>query len=130
MEDASDCQGVKLLALATVPTGAELFLTVTAPASAPAGTVALSFLADTSLVLAATPPKLTAELLSKPAPLIVTTVPGAPLSGAIAVTDSVGSNWPLLLTVALAVINTIFPGRAPFGTVTSSLVGDGSVKLA
>ena len=94
------------------------------------GTVALSFLADTRLTLAATPPKLTVELLLKPIPLIVTTVPGAPLSRLRPITDSVGSNLGLLFTVTPGETSEIAPAFAPLGTVASISVGDSTVKLA
>jgi hypothetical protein len=90
---------VKLLALKTVPIGAELLVTAIGPAPAPAGTVTLMLLDDTDLIVAATPSKLTAESALKPTPLIVTFVPGPPLSGLIDVTDSVGVNLALLVNV-------------------------------
>ena len=71
---------MKLLALNTVPIGAEVFVTAMRPASAP-GHRHLELLDDTDLIVAATPSKLTTELALKPTPLIVTFVPGAPLAG-------------------------------------------------
>ena len=110
---------MKLLALKTVPTGVEVLVTATGPASAPAGTVTLSFLPEPETAVAGTPPKLTLELLWKPTPLIVTRVPGPPLCGVTAVTDSVGVNLPLLLTLPAGVVRDSLPDFAPAGTTAS-----------
>src|SRR5580692_681448 len=85
-------QGVKLLALYTVPTGASVFLTAIGPSSTPAGTLTLSFFAEAEVTVAARPSKLTVEWLLKPTPLIVTSLPATLLAGLKLVTESVGVN--------------------------------------
>ncbi len=121
---------MKLLALKTVPVGAEVLVTATGPAPAPGGTFTLIFFDENDLTVAATPSKLTVELALKPTPLIVTSVPAAPLFGVTSVTDSVGVNFVLLVTVATGVVSEIFPTRAPSGTIASTCVEDSTLKLA
>jgi hypothetical protein len=64
------------LALRTVPIGAVVLVMVIGPSVAVGGTVAVSFVAETNVTaLAATPLNFTVELLVKPTPVSVTTVP-------------------------------------------------------
>ena len=119
------------MALATVPTGAAVLVTLIVPLLAPLGTVAFSFVEDTYVtVLAAAPLKLTVEVLVKPTPVIVTTFPGAPLAGVKLATDSVGLNRPLLVAVAAGVVTVMSAESAPLGTVASICVEESTVNVA
>src|SRR5438128_937560 len=65
-------------ALYALPPG---FVTPTCPVLAPAGTVAFTCDADTSVGVAAIPPNVTAVAVSRCVPFTVTTVPTAPDKG-------------------------------------------------
>ncbi len=68
--------------LLAVPVGVVILVTAIGPGGASAGTVAVSSVADRYVTpVAAVPPKATLELWLKPAPSIVTTVPGGPVVG-------------------------------------------------
>jgi len=123
---------VKLVALVAVPFGVAVLVTVIAPVPAPAGIVAFSFVDETRVTLvAATPLKLTLEPLSKPTPVIVTTFPaGADLVGVKLVSDSVGVNLEVLVTLLIGVVTVIVAALAPLGTVASICVAESTVKLA
>ena len=71
---------MKLVALVTVPTGAEVFVTVILPLVADAGTTAVSLFADTN-VLDPTPLNFTTLPAVNPTPLMGTVVPAGPLAG-------------------------------------------------
>jgi hypothetical protein len=121
-----------LIALRTVPTGAAVLVTVIGPVVAPAGTVAFRRVADTWVtVVAVVPLNLTAELLLKPRPLIVTTVPTGPVFGEKLVIDSVGVKFVAPVdAVPAGVVTVIGAGTAPLGTVTFSWVALEDVTLA
>jgi len=72
---------VKLVALVTVPTGAEVFVTVILPLVADAGTTAVSLFADTNVFDPATPLNFTTLPAVNPTPLMGTVVPAGPLAG-------------------------------------------------
>ncbi len=69
---------VKMPALVAVPA---LVVTVTTPVVAPTGTVAVSWVAERTEKFAATPANCTSLAPVKFAPLMATTVPGAPEAG-------------------------------------------------
>lgn len=71
---------MKLVALVTVPTGAEVFVTVILPLVADAGTTAVSLFADTN-VFDPTPLNFTTLPAVNPTPLMGTVVPAGPLAG-------------------------------------------------
>jgi hypothetical protein len=104
---------VKLPGLVTVPVGAWLFV----PVVAPVGTVACSSVEETNVVWEdAFPLNFTADLLLKPMPLIVTTVPIGPLVGVKLVIDSVGVKELVLVPDPCALVTEIVPVVAPLGT--------------
>jgi hypothetical protein len=104
-----------------------VFVTVTGPDVAPAGTVARSRVAETRVTaLAARPLNFTTELALNPAPLIVTTVPCGPLVGAIDVIENVTVNG-VIVADPDGVVTVIVPVAPPFGTVTFSWVPDPEV---
>lgn len=72
---------VKVCGLVTVPLTPLLLVTVTLPVIAVDGTVAFSVVAETKVLLAATPLNLTALPELKPVPVMVTEVPRGPLAG-------------------------------------------------
>ena len=114
---------VNVFAAWTVPVGAIEFVTVIGPVLAVGGTVALSRVEETSVVVAATPLNLTAELALNPTPLIVTTVPGGPLEGLNDVIEKVTVKG-VIVADPLGVVTVIVPVVAPLGTVTFSCVPD------
>ena len=81
-------------------------------------------------LVAGTPLKLTPELLLKPSPLIVTTVPTAARPGDSPVTESVGVNLPGLAPRPAGVATEIVATAAPLGTVASTCVGESTVNVA
>jgi hypothetical protein len=96
-------------------------VTVIGPVVAVDETLALSWVEETRFALAAlTPLNLTTELLLKPTPLSVTTVPVGPLGGLKLVIESVGVKFVALDPVPAGVVTEIFPGTAPFGTTALS----------
>jgi hypothetical protein len=104
-----------------------VFVTVTGPDVAPAGTIARSRVDDTWVtVVAARPLNFTTELALNPTPLIVTAVPCGPLVGPIAVIENVTVNG-VIVAVPEGVDTVIVPVAAPFGTVTFSWVPDFAV---
>ena len=101
------------------------------PAVAPAGTTAVSRVGERWLtVVAATPPKLTAELLLKPRPLIVTTVPGDALPGDCELTESVGEKLVELVPLFTGVVTEIGAVTVPLGAVASISVEESTLKIA
>jgi hypothetical protein len=116
------------LALRTVPIGAVVLVMVIGPSVAVGGTVAVSFVAETNVTaLAATPLNFTVELLVKPTPVSVTTVPAGPLVGAMAVIDSVGVKFAALVALPAAVVTEILPATAALGTVAVICVADSTL---
>src|SRR5690349_11263325 len=95
------------------------------PVVAPAGTVALSCVAETCVIaVAAVALNFTVDVLLKPTPLIVTTVPAGPPPGLKLVIDRLGVKFVALVPVPATVVTAILPGTAPFGTTALSCVPD------
>jgi hypothetical protein len=119
------------LALLTVPAGAAVLVTLTAPLVAADGTVAFSCVAETKVTaLAGVPLNFTVEVLVNPTPVIVTTVPDGPLAGEMPVIDSVGVKLVELVPVPAAVVTLIAPTVAPLGTVALICVADKTLNTA
>jgi hypothetical protein len=73
------------------------------------------------------PLNFTVELLLKPTPLIVTTVPVGPVAGLKPVIDSVTVKFEALVPVPAGVVTEIFAVTAPFGTIALIWVPDTNV---
>jgi hypothetical protein len=113
-------------ALWPVPTAV---VTLIFPVVAPAGTVALICVDDTTVKLAWVPLNATEVAPLNPLPLIVTDVPTGPLVGE---NDEITGglvtvNEPALCPVPAAVVTLIFPVVAPAGTVGLISVEDTTV---
>jgi hypothetical protein len=114
-----------LEALCTVPVGAVVLVTLIGPVVAPEGTLALSSVDETWVTtVAGLVLKRTAELVLNPMPVMVTTVPTAPLAGENLVIDSLGVNLVALVPVPAAVVTEIGAATAPLGTTALSSVGE------
>jgi hypothetical protein len=122
---------VKLLALVAVPT--EL-VTVIFPVVAPAGTVAVIFVAEFMTNVACVLLNATAVAVLKFVPLIVTAAPTAPLVGEMEVIvgepETVTVNEAALVPVPPDVVTLIEPLVAVEGTVAVIWVEEFTVKLA
>jgi hypothetical protein len=102
-----------------------VFVTLIGPVVAVEGTVAFSWVDETWVTLeAAVPLNFTVELLLKPIPVIVTTVPAGPLFGLKPVIDIVTVKLDALVPVPAGVVTEILPLTAPFGTVALIWVPD------
>jgi hypothetical protein len=117
---------VKLPLLVAVPAGV---VTLTVPLVAPAGTVAVTELADCTVnELAATPWNLTAVAPVNWLPTIVTDVPTGPLVGVKELIAGEGKavtvKLPLLVAVPPCVVTLIAPLVAPAGTVACIELAD------
>jgi hypothetical protein len=111
-----------------VPVGAAVLVTVTGPVRQPQGAVTCNSVEDTWVTPAnLTPPKSTVEVLLKPTPVIVTTVPAGPPDGLSPVIDRVGVKLVELVPVPARVVTAILPAAAPFGTTAFSWVPDTNV---
>jgi hypothetical protein len=111
-----------------VPVGTAVLVTVIGPVVPPAGAVAVNCVEDTWVtVVALVPWKLTVDVLLKPTPVIVTTVPAGPCLGLSPVIDMVGVKLVELVPVPAGVVTEIFPGTAPSGTTAFSCVADTNV---
>lgn len=122
---------MKLAALVAVPCGVT---TVIFPVVAPAGTVALTEIAESGVNdVAALPLNETAEALVRFVPDIVTTVPTGPLAGVnpeiVAGCDVVTVKFDVLVAVPCEEVTLIGPVVAPAGTVALSDVDDTGVML-
>ena len=112
----------------TVPVTPVVLVTLICPVVAPAGTVALSCVAETwVIVVAAVAFNFTVEVLLYPTPLIVTTVPAGPPPGLKLVIDRLGVKFVALVPVPAGVVTLIVPGTAPLGTVALSCEVDTNV---
>jgi len=121
----------KLAALVTVPTGAVVFVTVIGPVVAVEGTVAFSWVPETSTTpVPATPLKFTVELALNPTPLIVTWVPAGPVSGEKLVNENVGVKLVALVPAPAAVVTVMLPALAPLGTVATICVAVSELTVA
>ena len=108
---------VKLLALVAVPPGV---VTLICPVVAPLGTIARTWVSESSVKKAAVPVKATPVVPVKWLPLIVTVVPTGPLVGLkelIVGGPTVTVKALLLPPVPAAVVTLIGPVVAPLGTV-------------
>jgi hypothetical protein len=107
-----------------------VFVTLIGPVVAVEGTVAFSWVDETWVTLeAAVPLNFTVELLLKPIPVIVTTVPAGPLFGLKPVIDIVTVKLDALVPVPAGVVTEILPLTAPFGTVALIWVPDTNVTV-
>ena len=110
--------------------GAVVLVTVIGPVVAAEGTVAFSWVAEIWTTVDATVPlNFTVELLLKPTPFIVTTVPVGPLAGPKPVIDSVTVKFVGLVPVPAGVVTEILPVTAPFGTTALIWVPDTNVTV-
>src|SRR3954452_16213032 len=111
---------VKSRRLAPVPPGV---VTATGPVVAALGTTASISMSDTSLNVAAWPPKVTEDAPVKPVPVMVTDVPTGPLSGRNAATTGVGGAVTVkstrLVPVPPGVVTATGPVVASSGTTAS-----------
>jgi hypothetical protein len=121
---------VKFVALSPNPAGV---VTRILPVAAPAGTVAVTCVAEFTVNgVAATPPKLTAVAPVKFVPVIVTTVPAGPLAGVkLATTGSVEETvkFVALSPNPAGVVTRTLPVTAPAGTVAVICVAEFTVMV-
>ena len=94
------------------------------PVFAAAGTVAVIFVPESTVNVAATPLNLTAVAPVKLVPLMVTTVAGLPLVGVKLVITGRTTKLVALVTVPAAVVSEIGPVVAPVGTVALTEVAE------
>src|SRR6185436_17543026 len=121
---------VKSPALVAVPPGV---VTLILPVVAPAGTVVLICVLDTTLKVAAVPLKLTLVVPVKADPVMVTTAPTRPLVGEneeIVGAGGMTVKSPALVAVPPGVVTLILPVVAPAGTVVLICVLDTTLKVA
>ena len=105
-----------------------MFVTEIVPVVPPAGAVAFNCVLLTCCTVAALVPwNFTVDVLLKPAPVIVTTVPAGPPAGLRPVIDSVGVKLVPLVPAPAGVVTEIFPTAAPLGTTAFSCVPDTNV---
>ena len=93
-------------------------VTVMGPLTAPAGTIAVTFVSLATLKNAALPPKLTAVVLVRPLPVRVTLLPTGPEVGAKLVSVGVGAGVGVgvegsSVVVALSVVTTLSVTTGP-----------------
>ena len=103
--------------------------TVTVPFVEPAGTVAVSCVAEPARNWAATPLNVTAVVVLRLNPVIVTTVPAGPLIGHSDVTDDTIVSAEVLTASAVPRTDT-GPVKASFGTVAMICLGERTMKVA
>src|SRR6185436_15488017 len=121
---------VKSPALVAVPPGV---VTLILPVVAPAGTVVLICVLDTTLKVAAVPLKLTLVVPVKSDPVMVTAAPTRPLVGEneeIVGAGGMTVKSPALVAVPPGVVTLILPVVAPAGTVVLICVLDTTLKVA
>jgi hypothetical protein len=121
---------VKALVLAPVPFGV---VTVQTPSHAPAGTVVLISLSDSTVKDAFAWHRETAVAPVRCAPLIATVESTRPAAGANPLTTggrAVTRNGVAVVLVPPPVVMLQVPSQAPAGTIASILVSDSIVKLA
>jgi hypothetical protein len=110
--------------------GEAVFVNVIGPAVAVDDTVALNWVDETWTTLDAEAPlNFTSELLLKPTPVTVTTVPFGPLAGLNPVIDNVTVKFDALAPVPAAVVTETLPVTAPFGTVALISVPETNVTV-
>jgi hypothetical protein len=121
---------VKLAVLVAVPDGV---VTARVPVVAAAGTVAVIWVSETTVYVAAVPLKATAVAPVRLVPVIVTVLPGAPLGGAKFVIAGAGGRTVKLVplvAVPPGVVTLIEPLAAPAGTVAVICVAESTVYVA
>jgi hypothetical protein len=120
----------KAFAVVAVPPGV---VTAISPVEAPAGTIAVSDVADATVKDALVPPKVTLVVPVKFVPVTVTFVPTGPLVGVndeMVGAGTVTVNGVALVAVPPGVVTAIGPVVAPFGTVAWSAVSETTVNDA
>src|SRR5215471_14253290 len=119
---------VKLVELLAVPPAV---VTLILPVTAPVGTVAVIFVSETTVnEVALTPPNVTFVAPLRLLPVMVTTVPTAPLVGLKVVIEGSTKNFRLLVRVLPGVVTVTKPVVAALGTVAVRYVSETTVKLA
>lgn len=104
----------KFAALVAVPPAV---VTLMGPVVALAGTVAVIWVLEFTVNVAAVPLNLTDVTPKKPEPVIVTGMPTAPLAGRKPVMSALSVNVPTLVAVPAGAVTAIFPVVAAAGTV-------------
>ena len=121
---------VNFVPLVSVPAGV---VTEILPVVAPAGTVAVIFVAELTVNVADVPPNLTDVAPVKFVPLIVTDVPTDPLFGEneviVGAAPPFTVNFVPLVSVPEGVVTDIFPVVAPGGTVAVIFVSELTVNV-
>jgi hypothetical protein len=102
------------------------------PVIAPAGTVAVRLVSESTVKLAPAPPKATRVAPVKKNPVTVTSVPTGPLVGLkeVITGGAITMKSLPLEPVPSAVVTLIFPVVAEAGTIAVRLVSEATVKLA
>lgn len=119
---------VKVLPLIAVPAGVRVAM---CPVRARVGTVACTSVSEIMVNwVAFAPPKVTALVCVRPAPVMVTTVPTGPLVGVKPLICGVTRNTTLLLSVPAGVTTVTLPVVAPAGTVVVISELDTTVNVA
>jgi hypothetical protein len=121
---------VKSVPLVPVPA---TVVTAIGPVVAPLGTVAVIWVFESTLKLAATPLKVTAVVPVKFVPVIAMLAPTSPFGGAKELIVGSGTftvKFVLLVPVPAGVVTAIGPVVAPLGTVAVIWVSESTVKLA
>jgi hypothetical protein len=118
---------VKLVELFAVPPAV---VTVMAPVLAPAGTVAVIWVLDTMVNVAAVPRNFTAVAPVRPVPVMVTVAPTGALVGVKPVMVAVTLKAVELVAVPPVVVTDITPVVAAAGTVAVTWVLDATVNVA
>ena len=116
--------------LVPVPAGV---VTATGPVVAPVGTVAVIWVPEVTVNVAAVPLKVTAVAPVKPLPVMLTDVPGAPEVGVNEETtgpEPVTVNDAVLVPVPAGVVTATGPVVAPVGTVAVIWVPEVTVNVA
>ena len=116
---------MKLAALLVVPPGV---VTEILPLVAPEGTVAVIFVEEFTLKVAATPLNVTEDALLKVAPLMTTLAPACPDVGEKLVMVGVTRKLAALVARPAGLVTLILPVVAPDGTLTVIWVGELMMK--
>lgn len=117
----------KSVELVPVPVGP---VTAMRPVVAPAGTVAVIWVAEFTTKVDATPLNVTAVAPVKVVPVMTTLVPGKPLAGENEVTPGAVVKSVALVAVPAELLTVIRPVVAPAGTVAVILVEELTVNCA
>jgi len=118
---------VKFVVVVTAPPGPVILIP---PVVAPVGTVAVTVPSSTTVKLACTPRKVTPQVCMRLTPVMVTTVPTAPLVGVKLLICGVTRNFLLLGILPLGSITRTYPVPAPGGTVAWITLFETTVKGA